>query len=185
MKRTIGIVVLLLTVSVFLFGQDKEQIMSLLYDIDEARTKYGDEITFIEEFNFGIPGGANWLVEWEIDGTHVATVMYVVDIDNMEIKFRDQIILRRIKNASPSFRSYYESFPGVTRGDGAYQVGDFNGDGFDKVLIFVAGNPGPTFDILGMNIPLQYLSEGVWGYDLIINTETQKKVIYDRDGKQV
>jgi hypothetical protein len=70
MKRTIDIMVLLLAVSVFSFGQEKEQVIALLYEIDENRTKYGDEIIHIEEFNFGIPGGVTGWLNGRIKGTY-------------------------------------------------------------------------------------------------------------------
>ena len=38
MKRTLGIVILLLLTPAFLFCQDKEEVISLLYELDEQRT---------------------------------------------------------------------------------------------------------------------------------------------------
>jgi hypothetical protein len=147
MKKTVTMAVLLLAASVFSFGQEKEQVIALLYDIDENRTKYGYELIAIEEFNFGIPGGgANWLVEWKKDSI-IAPFMYVVDIDTWEIKFRAQIGLRSVDDRLDP--SCYENFPGVTRGDGTYQIGDFNGDGLDEVAAFVALAISPVFSIEG------------------------------------
>jgi hypothetical protein len=51
-------------------------------------------------------------------------------------------------------RSYSERLPGVTRGNGMYQIGDFNGDGFDEVAEFTTGAPTPQFLICGYD-PLE------------------------------
>jgi hypothetical protein len=155
MKRTIWIAVLLLAVSVCSFGQTAEQVIMLLYDLDQRRTRFDNEIIYVEEFNFGIPGGANWLVEWRdrswVEGNirvSIITMMYVVDIDTKEIKFRG-MIGGRATDYRPPFLPYYESLPGVTRGDGTYQIGDFNGDGFDEKMEFADGASSPDFYISG------------------------------------
>ena len=155
MKRTILITVLLLALSVCSFSQTAEQVISLLYDIEKLRTVFDNEIIYMEEFNFGIPGGANWLVEWRdrrmVEGNirvSIIPMIYVVDINIGEIKFRNGLPLRSESDVS-YFRAYYESFPGVTRGDRTYQIGDFNGDGFDEIAQFMDGASSPTFEICG------------------------------------
>lgn len=55
MKKICAATVLLLSFSVCSFGQDKEQVIALLYDIDENRTKDGDEIIYIEETTTEFP----------------------------------------------------------------------------------------------------------------------------------
>jgi hypothetical protein len=151
MKRTVVIVVLLFTASVCSYGQDKEQVITLLHDIDERRAKYEYEIIHIEEFNFGIPGGGNWLVEWKDKEGYIIPFMYAVDFDAKEIKFSEQVgggAWRENVNFPISW--YYERFPGVTRGgNGRYQIGDFNDDGFDEIAHFFSGASSPEFYIYG------------------------------------
>jgi hypothetical protein len=143
MKKTLGIVILLLLTPAFLFCQDKEEVISLLYELDEQRTKFGYEITFIEEFNFGIPGGSNWLVQWyeeynrSIGKPQRSLMIYVVDIDTKEIKFRDMITLRS-DSVSHHLFSFYQNLQGVTIEDGICHISDLNKDGFDEILEIVA-----------------------------------------------
>jgi hypothetical protein len=102
-KKIYAVTVILLAVSVSSFGQDsevsfaqnKEKVIAFLYDTDERRTKYGSEIISIEEFNFGIPGGINWLVEWEGEQRiypYIYVIDYSVDIGVWEIRLREFII---------------------------------------------------------------------------------------------
>jgi hypothetical protein len=135
-KRTLGIVILLLLTPSFLFCQDKEEVISLLNELDLRSTRFENEITFIDEFNFGIPGGSNWLVQWyqlEIGRSSITTMVYVVDTDTKEIKFRDFVSLKS-GDIPPYLFSYYQNLPGITIADGICQIGDFNDDGFDEIL---------------------------------------------------
>jgi hypothetical protein len=138
---------LLLLTAVYAFGQDKDQVVSFLHENDDQRIKFNENIIFIEEFNFGIPGGENWLVVWEdqwrdVDHQYktVLVFVYVVDIDSGEIKFRERVLTTSKRT---EFLSYYR-LPGVTV-DGICQVGDFNGDGFDDVLSLLGGVGGGFF----------------------------------------
>jgi hypothetical protein len=139
MKKTLGIVILLLLATAFLFCHDKEEVISLLNELDEQRTKFGYEITFIEEFNFGIPGGSNWLVQWyeEYNSSTRRSqryiMIYVIDTDAKETKFREFVSLKS-GDISHSLFSYYQNLPGITIADGICQIGDFNDDGFDEIL---------------------------------------------------
>ncbi|MDR0443464.1 MAG: hypothetical protein LBH44_08675 [Treponema sp.] len=45
--------------------------------------------------------------------------------------------------------SYFESLPGHTLGSWAFQVGDFNGEGYDMILSFHIGIGGPSVNIYG------------------------------------
>jgi hypothetical protein len=74
--------------------------------------------------------------------------MYAVDIDTWEIKFRAQVVGFIAVDDRPD-HSYYKNFPGVTRGDGTYQIGDFNGDGLDEKAAFVGLGIYPAFSIVG------------------------------------
>jgi hypothetical protein len=139
MKRMFVITLLLLLTAVYAFGQDKEQVVSFLHENDDRHTKFNSDIILIEEFNFGIPGGKNWLVVWEdrrrYEGHQYKTFLvfvYVVDIDGRELKFRESVLISQDENPY-DYLSYYQSLPGVTV-DGICQVGDFNSDGFDDVL---------------------------------------------------
>jgi hypothetical protein len=143
MKRIFVIILLLLT-AVYLFGQDKEQVVSFLYENDVQSTKFNYDIIFIEEFNFGIPCGKNWLVEWykdysdtgkrSLQGRYLKNIsIYVVDVDGGEIKFDGSVLITQDKTSDTVLLSYYHSLPGITI-DGICQVGDFNGDGFYDVL---------------------------------------------------
>ncbi|MDR0443931.1 MAG: hypothetical protein LBH44_11035 [Treponema sp.] len=149
MKITYLAVVLLLVVSLLSYAQTSDEVVSLLYDIDENRTKYGERVVSIEEFNFGIPGGKNWLVVWE-DKDSRFPFIYVVDIEAGEIKFRDFIIGSFSKD-TVYILSRFEGLPGHIIGNGFCQIGDFNGEGYDMILKFFEGAGGPRLDILGFH----------------------------------
>jgi hypothetical protein len=109
-----------------------------LYELDEQRTKFGYEITLIEEFNFGIPGGSNWLVQWyekynsSTRRPQIYTMIYIVDTDTKEIKFNYFIALS--DDVSPYLFSYYQNLSGIVITDNICHIGDFNNDGFDEIL---------------------------------------------------
>ena len=144
MKRMCVLMLLLILLSLFSFGQTKEQVISLLHEIDDQSTRFGGQIIFIEEFNFGIHGGRNWLVEWEGRRGQRFPVIYVVDVDAREIKFRHNFGIRERGWIHPH-ALHYESLPGSTIG--VRQIGDFNGKGYDMMLNFNIGAGGPSIDI--------------------------------------
>ena len=151
MKKILGLAFLFLFISVFTYTQDKEQMINLLYEIDYRRTR-GDEIVLIEEFNFGIPGGINWLVGWYgySSGTrrnYTSLMVYVVDVEGKETKYRDPVLLTSMEY--PLYNLYYESFPGITINNGICQIGDYNGDGFCEILRLGPATFGPQLDIQG------------------------------------
>ena len=152
MKKILGLASLFLFISVFSYSQDKEQVVSLLYDNDMERTRFGYEIVLIEEFNFGIPGGINWLVGWYwYDGgtrrNYTSLMVYVVDVEGKETKYRDPVLLTSMEY--PLYNLYYENFPGITINNGICQIGDYNGDGFYEILRLGPGTWGPQLDIQG------------------------------------
>ena len=126
-KKAYLTVVLILAAVPFSFGQTSDDAVSLLYEIDDRSTKFGDEITFIEEFNFGIPGGKNWLVEWEEEMTiehgeerlYRISMIYVVDVDLRKILFREQFdAVINLKEVIPT-PHITKTYPGkpLTMGD--------------------------------------------------------------------
>ena len=64
-------------------------------------------------------------------------MIYVVDIDTKEIKFRDMITLRS-DSVSHHLFSFYQNLQGVTIEDGICHISDLNKDGFDEILEIVA-----------------------------------------------
>jgi len=75
-------------------------------------------------------------------------MVYVVDTDNKEIKFRDQVGLTS-RAVPPLIVSYYRNLPGVTIENGNCQIGDFNNDGFDEIFVFSYGASSPSLYIRG------------------------------------
>jgi hypothetical protein len=140
-------VVLLILLSLFSFGQTKEQVIALLHEIDDESTRFGGQVVFIEEFNFGIHGGRNWLVEWEGRRGQRFPVIYVVDVDTKEIKFDNLIIGVAERGRTNPHSSHLDNLPGHTVGRWAFQIGDFNGKGYEMVLNFNIGAGGPSVDI--------------------------------------
>jgi hypothetical protein len=133
----------------FVLCQDKERVMALLYEEDISRTKYNEDIVFIEKINMGIPGGDNWLVEWYGNGNGRLIMVYVIDKDYMEI--REDFFILSSSSGPLYFTSYnvYQDLPGTTIDQGMCQVGDFNNDGLDEILIFAYGASYPTLQISG------------------------------------
>ena len=143
------IVVLFFFTSISSIAQTSDEVVVLLHEIDDQSTRFGGQIFLIEEFNFGIPGGKNWLVEWKLEssrtGIHLITMIYVVNGITEEIIFVESLGARRIDQIRP-FTQHLESLPGRTVGP--HQIGDFNGEGFDMILT----NTGdPAIVIIGFN----------------------------------
>jgi len=155
MKKTCPVIVLLLVNTLFSFAQTSEQVVSLLHAVDNRSTGLGERIVFIEEFNFGIPGGINWLVEWE--GTigllrptkAIQTFVYVVDAGANEIIFRQSVLETKDMSIIRLDASHLATLPGRTLGYGGFQIGDFNGEGLDMILdfSFPFGSILPSVDI--------------------------------------
>ncbi|MDR0444658.1 MAG: hypothetical protein LBH44_14770 [Treponema sp.] len=148
MIKNILTAVLLLAVSLLSFAQTSDEVVLLLNDIEERVTKFGYQVFSIEEFNFGIPGGKNWLIEWEGSRGQIYPFIYVVDVVSREIKFCEQMGLSEKGDVHP-LAPHFESLPGRTVGRWVFQVGDFNGEGFDMMLDFNIGTGGPSVYISG------------------------------------
>lgn len=170
MKKILGIILLLL-VNVSFFGQDREEVISLLNELDAQKTRFGNEISLIEKFNFGIPGGINWLVQWyekyntSTHGPHIYTMIYVVDTNTKDIKFRELISLN--DDISPYLFSYYHNLSENIKTDNICHIGDFNRDGFDEILqlgtsrLVISGYDPQTNEIKRYcSIPYGYVEEG-------------------------
>jgi hypothetical protein len=148
MKKAFLAVLLLLATVPFSFGQTSDEVVSLLNEIDERSTKFGNEIASIEEFNFGIPGGKNWLVEWN-NKERIVIFACVVDINNGEELFRYHVGTVIIDDIHP-LAPYFDELPGRTI-SGNYKIGDFNSNGFDDILYFHMGAGGPKMEIIGFD----------------------------------
>ena len=144
MRRAVLLFVLTMGITGTVFSLDMDEareVVALLHGIDELSTRFGERIISIsDEFNFGIPGGTNWLVEWEIPvgkrhfmGGATRNFIYVVDIDTREIPFRQSVA-----GGPDAFPQYFENLPGRTFANS--RIGDFNGEGFDMILDLF-GNP--------------------------------------------
>ena len=147
MRKLPVVVSLFLFVSAYSYTQSSDQIISFLHDIDydRSRARFGSEIIFIEEFNFGIPGGSNWLAVWSHRGNRVP-IIYAIDYANREIIFRHQIGLMT-QNDPSHVNSWYQSLPGISidTGRGMLQVGDFNGTGYVQIITFFSAVAGSHF----------------------------------------
>jgi len=161
MRKACLAILLLLAAVPFSFGQTSDEVVSLLYEIDEESTKFGREIVLIEEFNFGIPGGKNWLVEWE-SSRNIHPIIYAVDINTKETLFSEFVVGSITKNDVFGYDSYYQSLPGHTMNGGFFQIGDFNGDGLDEILYFWFGAGGPSVEITGFD-------PEKWGMELLFS----------------
>ena len=153
MKKKMFIIIYIIFTSISLYAQNKDQIISFLYEKEEERTPHNIEIVFMEEYNFGIPGGTNWLVEWQWfqdDRKQRMLTTYVADIDNNEIKFREMILI--LGSNWPSYIiSWYQSLPGITIDSDLCQIIDINGDGYDEILQIIEGGTGNRLEIQGYN----------------------------------
>ena len=125
----------------FIFAQNGDRVVSLLHDIDDQRIRFGGRIIFSEQFNFGIPGGENWLVKWETPEGDTLLLIYAIDLNIGEVVFRHGlggIWLRPLV-------SLMESLPGHTVGD--RQIGNFSNEGYDMILTLHTGGGDPMVHI--------------------------------------
>ena len=93
-KKMYIIVVLFFKAFMPSFALTSDEVIALLHEIDEQSTRFNNRIIYAEEYNFGIPGGSNWLVNWEgntVIGRIEFSMIYVVDADTREILFREII----------------------------------------------------------------------------------------------
>ena len=148
MKKEYIIVVLFFVASISSIAQTSDEVVAMLHSIDDRSTRFNNRIVSIsDEFNFGISGGINWLVGWEVTrGT--LYFIYIVDIDAREIKFRHSLGVADRGWVHP-LAGNFEILPGRTIG--WLQIGDFNGEGFDMILNFHTGGGGPSIIITGFN----------------------------------
>jgi len=130
MKIILLTISLLVMAPIFIFCQTSDEVISLLHEIDDRSTRFNNRIISIsDEFNFGIPGGINWLIEWEgttVIGRTVIEMIYVVDVGMREILFRENI-------------------------SGYSKIGDFSGEGFDMILFLEISGMGSFFSIDGFD----------------------------------
>ncbi|MCL2067421.1 MAG: hypothetical protein FWG99_08155 [Treponema sp.] len=152
MKKAIITAVFFLVIPVLSFPQDMEQVVTMLYEKDITRVKFEEKIIFIKNFNFGIPGGVNWLVGWHgyLENNrsyNTSMVIYIVDVIEREIIFSRQISVS--DDILQYVISWQKSLPGISID--VCQVGDFNDNGFDDILQFRDGIPEPRFEIHGYN----------------------------------
>jgi hypothetical protein len=182
--------IILLLAAGFLFGQDREQVRSLLLATDKQSTEFNYEIVFAEKVNMGIPEGDNWLIVWKRDNTNMARIYA---IEGTEVKRKEIAVL--VSRPPQEFSSYdiYQFLPGMTVENGIFQIGDFNGDGLDEILIFGAGASRWEVHIYGYEretddielycgiphglidpengpSPLEFLTyKGMWGFKVYYN----------------
>jgi len=147
MQKIFPVIVIFFTVPFLSFAHTSDEVVALLHEIDDQSTRFGGRVTFIKEFNFGISGGTNWFVEWEVSGS-IIPFIYVADVTKREIKFVQSFGSRGVGWVHPN-ASAFESLPGRTIG--ARQIGDFNGEGFDMILNLHIGGGGPGVDITVFN----------------------------------
>ena len=155
MKKNIILLlfIVLLLLPIYSFAQDKLEIKNLLYEITDRRIR-GEEIILLEEFNFGIDGGINLLVEWyghnyrNTGKNNRRLIIYVLDVENREIKFEYQLLMLD-GNWPPLFSSWYLGISGIIIDSDLCQIADFNGDGFDEILLFIESDTGNRLEIQG------------------------------------
>jgi hypothetical protein len=147
MKAIIFTMLFSLTVSFSLFAQTKDEVVALLHEIDDRSTRFNQRIISVAEFNFGIPGGRNWIVQWENNhpttGRLLIDMVYVIDIDAREMLFWQEITRDR------HLASHYTNLHGRTIGNA--RIGDFNGKGYDMILSLGVSGMGSFFTISGFN----------------------------------
>ena len=135
------IIVVLFLTFISSIAQTSDEVVVLLHEIDDQRTRFGGRIIFVEQFNFGIPGGENWLVKWETPEGDTHLLIYAIDLNTGEVVFRHGlggIWLRPLV-------SHMESLPGRTIGD--RQIGNFSSEGYDMILNLHTGGGGPMVNI--------------------------------------
>jgi hypothetical protein len=147
MKTMFLTVSFILAAHFFLFAQTKSEVVSLLYEIDERATRFGSQIVFIEEFNFGIPGGANWFVEWQTSPGGVSLFIYVVDVDTRKIVF-ENFLFSDAYSIQPHVMHFDDLLGRTVRN---IQIGDFNGKGFDMILDIEITGMGSFLNISGFD----------------------------------
>jgi len=149
-------VLLILFLSIYVsFSQEKEKILTLLYENDDRRIRFNNEIIFIDEFNIGFLEGSSWLVIWQeleynTRRLHNSLYVYNIDHNNNEIIYRRMLSLKSFDELD-NIRRWYGDLHGVTINNDTCQIYDFNGDGYDELLMFRYGSPAPELLIYGFD----------------------------------
>ncbi|MDR1429372.1 MAG: hypothetical protein LBI85_03710, partial [Spirochaetaceae bacterium] len=152
MKKRSLIVVFLFSCRL-LFSDKFDEIRAILIEQDEFYTKYKEPITFLQRVNMGIPGGDNWLAEWD----NKRCVIYSIDGDKIILKnyLFDNKNPNEIKDMNKTIDcDIMSGIPGKRIGMGSSVIGDYNNDGLDEIFYY------------GF-VPYFYL--GISGYDSGIN----------------
>jgi hypothetical protein len=124
----------------------EDEIKTFLLATDKQSTIYNYELTMVEKVNWGLPEGDNWLVVWSRGIENYAKI-YVIEGTEVKREMNALRTSRDPRDFSPF--DIYKSLPGMTIRDGMGQIGDFNGDGLDEILVFGAGPSRPEVRIYG------------------------------------
>jgi hypothetical protein len=152
MKKGAIILFFLLSLGIFTYADElseKEKIIAAIQEQDEMHTRDGKKIIHIQRVNMGIPGGENWLAEWNDSRLS----FYSLDSNYIIItKFFGRYNLAHYFSFGVDI---VKDIPGIRIRDGYDVVGDYNDDGLDEIF--------------GYSLPGSYISIFISGYSVINN----------------
>jgi hypothetical protein len=102
---------------------------------DTSKVFHNSRIRFIKKVNFGIPGGDNWLVEWNAGGKGSTLKLY--RIHGGKVKEAQSSIGN--EDLKVGIESIVAGIPGTPISGGNCALGDFNGDGVDEIFTCDSG----------------------------------------------
>ena len=130
------------------YSMEKERVWDLIVN-EEANEKYRLEPLFIQEINFGIPGGRNWFallphISGMIDDDWLNMHVYVID-DSQGItrsyytRSTNPVLINRpdILGRIPGTR--YDRIQ-------SFVINDFDNDGYDEILSYILLPPGGNYN---------------------------------------
>ncbi|MDR1429598.1 MAG: hypothetical protein LBI85_04855 [Spirochaetaceae bacterium] len=130
---------------------EAESIRDLLHKQHELATKWNKSVSSVNRVHFGVPGGDNWLVEWnDNDGSPYTNLTLHLIRDGIIIK--DYEFGLNDNKDSDRIQSRFDimkDIPGTHIGNGTSSVGDFNGDGMDEIFQYAFGGNGNFIVIIG------------------------------------
>jgi hypothetical protein len=142
MKHVFLFFFLLLLVNAIIFSDEYDDVKEILLTQDEESTRYREIITYLAKVNMGIPGGDNWIAEWN---NHI---LFCYAINSGKIVKRYLLTDNWYKKIPFTF-DIMKDIPGLQIDNSTYAIFDYNNDGVDEIFDYTFGASNPYILICG------------------------------------